>query len=169
MGFIERRNGRYRARYRDPLGRLSRKLDAERFLREVQVDIERGRWLDPSGAQLTLQSWSGEFLSLARRLSPTTQQTYLRDLDKYILPRFGAYRIGRLPTDEIEKWLMDEIEAGALCCEVEREHDEGAPDESHCTPLSQRGNIRQLPEHHGRRADLNEAVQAETRQRDGSG
>ena len=32
MGFIERRNGRYRARYRDPLGRLSRKLDAERFL-----------------------------------------------------------------------------------------------------------------------------------------
>ncbi|MGO9560608.1 MAG: hypothetical protein ACLPYW_16175 [Acidimicrobiales bacterium] len=48
MGFIERRNGRYRARYRDPLGRqlsetFSRKLDAERFLREVQVDIERGR------------------------------------------------------------------------------------------------------------------------------
>ncbi|MGD0986084.1 MAG: hypothetical protein ABSA65_20120 [Acidimicrobiales bacterium] len=107
MGFIERRNGRYRARYRDPLGRLSRKLDAERFLREVQVDIERGRWLDPSGAQLTLQSWSGEFLSLARRLSPTTQQTYLRDLDKYVLPRFGAYRIGRLPTDEIEKEVVD--------------------------------------------------------------
>ena len=77
MGFIERRNGRYRARYRDPLGRqlsetFSRKLDAERFLREVQVDIERGRWLDPSGAQLTLQSWSGEFLSLPPRLSPTT-------------------------------------------------------------------------------------------------
>jgi integrase len=127
MGFIERRNGRYRARYRDPLGRqlsetFSRKLDAERFLREVQVDIERGRWLDPSGAQLTLQSWSGEFLSLARRLSPTTQQTYRRDLDKYILPRFGAYRIGRLPTDEIEKWLMDEIEAGIASSSVHRHY-----------------------------------------------
>ena len=78
MGFIERRNGRYRARYRDPLGRqlsetFSRKLDAERFLREVQVDIERGRWLDPSGAQLTLQSWSKEFLSwrVASRRRPS--------------------------------------------------------------------------------------------------
>ena len=66
MGFIERRNGRYRARYRDPLGRqlsetFSRKLDAERFLREVQVDIERGRWLDSSRASscASKQAWCG--------------------------------------------------------------------------------------------------------------
>jgi len=113
MGFIERRNGPYR----DPLGRqlsetFTRKLDAERFLREVQVGIERGRWLDPQGAELTLAAWSEEFLSMARRLAPTTQQTYRRDMQKYILSRFGAYRIGRLPADEIEKWLMDEIDAG---------------------------------------------------------
>jgi integrase len=55
MGFIEKRNGRYRARYRDPLGRqrcetFTRKTDAERFVREIQVDIERGRWIDPRGA-----------------------------------------------------------------------------------------------------------------------
>ena len=48
MGFIQKRNGRYRARYRDPLGRqrsetFRLKADAERFLREQQVDIERGR------------------------------------------------------------------------------------------------------------------------------
>ena len=39
MGFIEMRSGGYRARYRDPLGRLTsktftRKVDAERWLRE---------------------------------------------------------------------------------------------------------------------------------------
>ena len=48
MGFVERRNGCCR----EALGRqlsetFSRQLDAERF----QVDIERGRWLDPSGAE----------------------------------------------------------------------------------------------------------------------
>jgi len=37
VGFIEKRNGHYRARYRDPLGRqkcksFSRKADAQRFL-----------------------------------------------------------------------------------------------------------------------------------------
>ncbi len=55
MGFIEKRSGHYRARYRDPLGRqrsetFTRKADAERYLREMQVDIERGRWIDPAGA-----------------------------------------------------------------------------------------------------------------------
>jgi len=42
MGFIERRNGKYRARYRDPLGNqrgktFTRKADAERFVREMDV------------------------------------------------------------------------------------------------------------------------------------
>jgi hypothetical protein len=78
MGFIERRSGRYRARYRDPLGRqrsetFTRKADAERFIREMQVDIERGRWIDPAGADVALGTWAEEFLSLARRLSPSTQ------------------------------------------------------------------------------------------------
>lgn len=127
MGFIEKRNGRYRARYRDPLGRqryetFSRKADAERYLREVQVDIERGRWIDPAGADLALASWAAEFLSLARRLSPSTQETYARDLNRYVLPRFGSYRIGRLPADEIEKWLNDEIAAGIAPSSVHRHY-----------------------------------------------
>lgn len=117
MGHIEKRSGGYRVRYHDPLGRrhsetFNRKIDAERFLREMEVEIDRGRWLDPRGAEMPLGTWAEEFLSLARRLAPTTQDTYRRDLAKYILPRFAAYRIGRLPADEIENWLMDEVAAG---------------------------------------------------------
>ncbi len=116
MGFIEKRSGGYRARYRDPLGRLTsktftRKADAERWTKEMEVAIERGDWLDPPSAQVPLATWAEEYLSLARRLSPSTQETYERDLRKYILPRFGAYRIGRLPADEIENWLNDEVAA----------------------------------------------------------
>lgn len=127
MGFIERRDGRYRARYRDPLGRqrsetFRRKADAERFLREVQVEVERGRWLDPSGADLALGTWAAEFLLFARRLSPSTQETYRRDLERYILPRFGDYRLGRLPASEIEHWLNDEIAAGLAPSSVHRHY-----------------------------------------------
>ncbi|HEX9683216.1 MAG TPA: tyrosine-type recombinase/integrase [Acidimicrobiales bacterium] len=127
MGFVEKRSGRYRARYRDPLGRqrsqtFTRKTDAERFLREMQVDIERGHWIDPAGADVALGTWAEEFLSLARRLSPSTQETYARDLNRYILPRFGSYRIGRLPADEIENWLMDEIVDGLAPSSVHRHY-----------------------------------------------
>jgi integrase len=127
MGFIEKRSGGYRARYRDPLGRLTsktftRKADAERWTKEMEVAIERGDWLDPRNAQVPLATWAEEYLSLARRLSPSTQETYERDLRKYILPRFGAYRIGRLPADEIENWLNDEVAAGVAPSSVHRHY-----------------------------------------------
>src|SRR5687767_5727496 len=127
MGFIEKRSGGYRARYRNPVGRLTsktftRKADAERFVREMEVDLDRGTWIDPAGSQLALAHWAEEFLSLARRLSPSTQQTYRRDLTRYILPRFGAYRLGRLPADEIEHWLNDEVAAGIAPSSVHRHY-----------------------------------------------
>ncbi len=127
MGHIERRYGNYRARYRDPLGRqhsktFTRKTDAQRFLREMQVDVDRGRWLDPAGADMALEVWAEEFLRLARRLSPSTQETYRRDLRRYILPVFGAHRIGRMPADEIEHWLNDEIAAGFAPSSVHRHY-----------------------------------------------
>ncbi|HEX2062906.1 MAG TPA: site-specific integrase, partial [Acidimicrobiales bacterium] len=129
MGFVEKRSrdGRYRARYRDPLGRqrsrsFARKADAQRFLVEMEAEKARGSWIDPRDAEMPVAVWADEFMRLGRRLSPTTQQTYARDLDRYVLPRFGAYRIGRLPADEIENWLNDEIDAGIAPSSVHRHY-----------------------------------------------
>ena len=119
MGFIEKRPGErgYRARYRDPLGEqrsktLARMADAQRFLLDMEADKARGSWIDPRGAEMPLAEWAEEFMRLCRRLAPLTQDTYRRDLDRFVLPRFGTCRLGRLPEDEIENWLNDEIDAG---------------------------------------------------------
>lgn len=127
MGFIEKRSGKYRARYRDLSGRMrsktfTRKADAERFVREEAVSLERGAWIDPRSAEMTLAEWTETFMSLARRLADTTQQTYRRDLDRYVLPRFGSYRLGRLAALEIEEWLLDEIDAGIAPSSVHRHY-----------------------------------------------
>ncbi|HUY06335.1 MAG TPA: hypothetical protein VMU99_03630 [Acidimicrobiales bacterium] len=71
-------------------------------MRETRVAIDNAHSLDLNGEKITLAGWAEDFMSLARRLSPTTQQTYRRDLKNYILPRFDAYTIGKLPNDEIE-------------------------------------------------------------------
>ncbi len=110
MAHIEKRRGKYRARFADPLGKIqsqtfTRRTDAERFLRELEADRVRGHWVDPRNADIPVAKWAEEFLLLCRRLSPTTQETYRRDLDGYVLPRFGGYRLGQLPADEIENWL----------------------------------------------------------------
>lgn len=129
MGFIERRSGEsgYRARYRDPLGEqrsktFARKADAQRFLVEMESEKARGTWVDPRNAEMPLATWAEEFLLLCRRLSPTSLEAYRRDLGKYVLPRFGSYRLGRIPPDEIENWLNDEIDAGIAPSSVHRHY-----------------------------------------------
>jgi integrase len=69
-----------------------------------------------------LAQWSEEFLALARRLSPSTQQTDKRDLTKYVLPALGACRLGSIPPDAIENWLNDVLEAGIAASSVHRHY-----------------------------------------------
>ena len=103
MASINKRKAKYRVRYRDPLGRsksrtFARRADAERFGREVEVDKTRGAWIDPREADLPVAVWAEQFLALCRRLSPAPQQTYKRDLDKYVLPRSAPTgSVGCLP------------------------------------------------------------------------
>ena len=102
MGYIEKRSRNYRVRYRSPSGRQTSKTfacktGADRFLREMEVAVDRGQWVNPTHGEMTLSDWAKEFLLLARRLSPSTQETYNRDLTKYVLRIFGAYRLARLP------------------------------------------------------------------------
>ncbi len=127
MSHIDKRGDRYRARFCDPTGTkhsrtFRRKSDAQTFLRELESDMLRGVWVDPRDADMALADWVDEFLSLCRRLAERTQETYRRDLTKYVLPRFGAYRLGHLPADEIENWLNDEIDAGIAPSSVHRHY-----------------------------------------------
>ena len=42
--------------------------------------------------------------------------------ERYVLPRFGSYRLARLPADEIENWLNDELDAGLAASSVHRHY-----------------------------------------------
>jgi site-specific recombinase XerC len=43
-------------------------------------------------------------------------------VNPYIVPRFCAHRLGRLPADEIENWLNDELAAGLAPSSVHRHY-----------------------------------------------
>jgi hypothetical protein len=63
MAAIVKRSSHYRVRDRDPSGHqrsrtFRRKVDAERFAREVEVDMDRGQWIDPHGADVPLEQWA---------------------------------------------------------------------------------------------------------------
>jgi hypothetical protein len=70
MPHIERRvrNGKttYRARYRDPAGRehakvFARKVDAQRFLTEMENSKLKGAWTNPALGRVLFRAWFGEW------------------------------------------------------------------------------------------------------------
>jgi hypothetical protein len=69
LGFVEKRTGKYLARYRDPLGRqrsktFVRKADAQRFLVDMESAKARGSWIDPRQADQPLADWAEERVTI---------------------------------------------------------------------------------------------------------
>jgi hypothetical protein len=90
-GIDKRRNGKWRARYRDGLGRqhsqhFDRKLDARRWLAMVEVSRSRGEWVDPGLARMPVGVWARSWRETQVQLKPSTAERYRVALDRQILP-----------------------------------------------------------------------------------
>ena len=126
MASIERTPaGTWRARYRDDAGKtrsrtFRRKADAHRFMAAVETDVRRGLWIDPQGGKMAFAEWAETYLAAAHDLSPSTRSSYRRDLDKYVLPRFGAMALDRITRADIKRWIGQELASGLAASSVDR-------------------------------------------------
>lgn len=118
MGSIQRidRPKPWRARYRGPDGRehsksFSRKIDAERWLRDQEGKLDRGLWLDPSAAKVPFEEYAESWLA-GRQLKPKTLDGYRSLLNSRILPAFGSWELRRIQPDDVRAWVTEMVEEG---------------------------------------------------------
>lgn len=123
FGRIERRdNGRYRAAYTGPDGRLYRapvtfdaKDDAVAWLSARRAEIQMEVWAPEVAARgarkrdvPTFRAYADLWLETrktkGRELRPTTRRQYRMLLDKFILPTFGDERIDRISNTDVNAW-----------------------------------------------------------------
>ena len=69
----------YRARYRDPAGRehsktFTRRVDAERFVIEVEHAKSRGTWVDPTLGRITFAAWLDQWWATTTNLRESTRR-----------------------------------------------------------------------------------------------
>ncbi|MGI8684666.1 MAG: hypothetical protein ACR2MO_06200 [Acidimicrobiales bacterium] len=69
MAHVQRRDGRWQARYRDQSGRehakrFDRKIDAERWLATTQAAHLRGEWVDPAAGRMTVREFAEVWLEM---------------------------------------------------------------------------------------------------------
>jgi len=110
---IEKRNGKWMARWRDPDGRqraksFTTRQAAKDHLTNVQSDKLRGVYSARRGAP-PLTAVADHWLDASPHLSPVTARTYRRDLDAYILPTFGKIRADKIDARTIQKWISTEL------------------------------------------------------------
>ena len=112
MAHIQRRNGRWQARYRDPSGSertktFDRKVDAERFLATVEADKVRGAWIDPRLGRITFGEWAlhVEATRTNRRTSTRVRDESL--LRNHVLPTFADLRLTATQPRHLREWITE--------------------------------------------------------------
>ena len=75
--FAKFRAGNYEARYRDHAGSLksrtfTTKGEAQAWLNQVLVKLQRGDWTDPNSIKTTFKDWMEQWLKMNPNKRPTT-------------------------------------------------------------------------------------------------
>jgi integrase len=107
MASIQKRpDGRYRARYRDPLGRerakhFDRKTDAERWLTSVEHSKMSGAYVDPSAGRVSFRSYAEEWRR-TRVNRPNTAISIEQQLRLHVYPVIGDRPLGAIRPTEVQ-------------------------------------------------------------------
>src|ERR1700678_232459 len=113
----KQKNGRYRARYRDPNSRtrsvtFNRIDDARRFLPALEGGLVRGEFIDPAQARASFDHWAEAWWQTTNGLRPSTRRGYRGNLDRHVLPYFSGRRVGSIDYATIELFLADRRQKG---------------------------------------------------------
>jgi integrase len=105
----KRRDGRYRARWREYPGapqrsrHFDRKVDAERHLVKIQHDLLTGAYVDPASSKVTLSAFAQTWLTRMRpSWRPATAAAVMNSLDKHLLPVLGDRSLASIKRADIE-------------------------------------------------------------------
>ncbi len=112
MASVDRRpNGKWRARWREYPGgpqtakHFARKLDAERFLVDVQHRMLSGAYVAPEKGKIRLRDYGADWLVRRRPTwRPSTAERYERELRIHIVPSLGRWPLEALRREHVERW-----------------------------------------------------------------
>lgn len=111
-----RRMVRYKVRYRDHSGRehsetMARRVDAERRLAELEVQLATGAWRDPRRGDVRLGAWAAEWLPTRHDLRPSTLARLETSMSSQVLARFGTTPLVMITNAEVRRWVADMLAA----------------------------------------------------------
>jgi integrase len=108
-------------RYRTPAGEPRKETfktatAANRRARAVEVDKDRGAFVDPRDARVRFEKFAHEWLRTRPNLRPRTRETYESQL-AHIMPTFAKVELGKIKPSMVRSWhaeLSNELGANTV-------------------------------------------------------
>ncbi|HEY4458532.1 MAG TPA: hypothetical protein VGN81_29740 [Pseudonocardiaceae bacterium] len=104
---------RYRRsdRSKGSVGGFGNEQAAQHSQEELECDLRRGWWAEPTGSRATLAEWVRRWWTTLN-LDVRALQNHERTLRLHILPRFGHRPMRAIAASDIAKWKLDAAESG---------------------------------------------------------
>ena len=118
------KGSRWEAGWYDPDGvqkkRLfARRSDAEAFIAGIEDDIRADRYIDPSARERTFAAAAEAWLASKNRIKDSSWRRYRRELDNYVLPRWGTRAVGSITRPQIDEWIS-QLRSGTAVFEFDK-------------------------------------------------
>jgi integrase len=124
MASVERRDGRaapWQVRYRDPEGnsrsrQFARKVDAQRFLVEVEHGKNVGGYVDPAAGKVTFGAFAEQWLA-SQTFDVATRVQVESRLRVHVLPTLGDMELRAIRPSTVQAWVRgraDELAPGTV-------------------------------------------------------
>ncbi len=106
MAHVQKRAGKWQARYRDGAGkehakRFNRKVDAERWLATTQADQLRGTYIDPAAGKVTFRAYAERWRTVQVH-RPSTAQSVEQQLRLHVYPYLGDRPLATIRPSDIQ-------------------------------------------------------------------
>ena len=121
------RNGHWIARWRDPGGAqrkksFTRKVEAQRWLDQLQSEMHRGSYIDPSGGKTVVATYAQRWVDNLTHLKPSTLERYRGIVHLHILPVWGGWQIGKITPSDVNGWIRALVADGLRPGSVRQTH-----------------------------------------------
>jgi len=104
---------RYRARYIGPDGTEKsksfpdrQKRLAEQWLAQVEADMSRGQYVDPSAGRITFRQYGEKWLA-SQTTDATTRSSVATQLKRHAFPYIGSRPLGSFQPSHIREWVSE--------------------------------------------------------------
>lgn len=111
------RDGKWLARWRDPTGAqrkksFRRKVDAERFLADLQAELHRGTYLDPAAGKVRFETYAATWTAGLGHLKPSTAMRYREVARNHVVPKWGPWPLAQVARSDVAAWIGDLVASG---------------------------------------------------------